>query len=292
MNTNLEFLLASRGVIRRADHPHLRGAIDWALRSGQAVTVAPGLVAAPGVPAAFDDRVRIILTLDPDAIFTGLAAARLSFWPTVEVATIEVHTRKRVPPAWARFLRGPVPTELVQEAHGVRFTSPALTAIHLVDHLGGDAIDRVLRCRVASLPTLHRALELTPGRRGNVLRAALLADSRDAPWSQAERVAHRELRRAGFQGWSTNVRVVAQGESFFIDIAFIRCRLAVEIDSWEFHSSREAFEADRRRHNALVAAGWTVLHVTWRMLTDDPEGFVELLRQVMAAPSGTQVRAA
>jgi very-short-patch-repair endonuclease len=33
--------------------------------------------------------------------------------------------------------------------------------------------------------------------------------------------------------------------------------------SWEYHRTREAFEADRRRDRELTAAGWTVLRVTW-----------------------------
>ena len=45
--------------------------------------------------------------------------------------------------------------------------------------------------------------------------------------------------------------------------------VVVELDSWEYHRTRAAFERDRRRDRDLIAAGWTVLRVTWRDL-DEP----------------------
>ena len=60
-------------------------------------------------------------------------------------------------------------------------------------------------------------------------------------------------------------------------------RVAVECDSARFHLTRRAFEADRHRDQRLVAAGWRVVRVTWRQLTERPAGVAETLRQVLAA---------
>ena len=55
---------------------------------------------------------------------------------------------------------------------------------------------------------LHRAMELTAARAGNQTRRQLLLDSRDEPWSEAERLFHRLLREAGITGWKANQPVV------------------------------------------------------------------------------------
>ena len=60
-------------------------------------------------------------------------------------------------------------------------------------------------------------------------------------------------------------------------------RLIVEVDGYAFHSSRSAFERDRRRDAALAGSGWRVVRVTWRQLTDEPEAVVATLAAALAA---------
>ena len=50
--------------------------------------------------------------------------------------------------------------------------------------------------------------------------------------------------------------------------------LIVEIDGYAFHSSRGAFERDRRRDAELGARGLRVMRVTWRRLADESEALV------------------
>jgi hypothetical protein len=45
--------------------------------------------------------------------------------------------------------------------------------------------------------------------------------------------------------------------------------LVVEADGYAWHSARRPFEDDRRRDQLLHAAGYSVVRVTWRQLTDD-----------------------
>ena len=45
----------------------------------------------------------------------------------------------------------------------------------------------------------------------------------------------------------------------------------VEMDSYAFHSTRAAFERDRRKDAALVAQGYRVIRVTWRQIVHEPE---------------------
>jgi very-short-patch-repair endonuclease len=64
------------------------------------------------------------------------------------------------------------------------------------------------------------------------------------------------------------------GHIFYIDIAFKRVKLAIEIDGRLHENDEDLFESDRWRQNALVADGWRVLRFTWAMLRDHPEVFV------------------
>jgi very-short-patch-repair endonuclease len=51
---------------------------------------------------------------------------------------------------------------------------------------------------------------------------------------------------------------------FEIDALWPRQRLAVELDSWEFHGHRAAFERDRARDTTLQVAGYRIIRVTHR----------------------------
>ena len=108
-----------------------------------------------------------------------------------------------------------------------------------------------------------------------------MLDSRDEPWSEAEREAHRLLRAAGIRGWRTNLPVALGPACYYLDIAFPERRLALEIDGRAFHSDRVSFERDRSRQNDLVLAGWTVLRFTWRMIAEHPEAFVAAVLQAL-----------
>ncbi len=68
----------------------------------------------------------------------------------------------------------------------------------------------------------------------------------------------------------------------FPDIVFDTVPLIVEIDGHAHHGGRERFEADRRRQNQLVEAGWTVLRFTATRVADDPAGFIGSVRSAIA----------
>lgn len=274
-----QLLLDHGGVVRRRDHPGLGSQLDWCVRTGELVSPLPGIHALPAVAATVPGRVRAAMLWNPDAVVVGRAAAALTFWPTISVGAVglaQVDARHQRP--GFALSRRTLDPRLIASDRSVRVSCPALTALDLCPELGGDPIDTVLRTRAASLAGLRQALELCPGRRGNTDRRRLLLESRDEPWSAAERLAHRILRQAGVSGWRANHPVVVRGRRYFLDIAFPGHRLVVEIDGREFHEGPEAFEADRHRHNALTAAGWRVLHITWRMLQDDPDAVVAVIR--------------
>ena len=110
----------------------------------------------------------------------------------------------------------------------------------------------------------------------------MLLDSRDQPWSAAERLAHRLLHAAHITGWISNFRVVVRGAGYFIDIAFRGARLAIEIDGRLHEDDPAIFESDRVRQNALVLAGWRVLRFTYRMLVEEPDLVIATIVRALA----------
>jgi very-short-patch-repair endonuclease len=275
--------IADGGVISRRAHPDLAGSIDRALRNGKIVSVQPGVYCPAG--SEDDPLIRLMgaaLWAGPDAILTGRAAAKLSFWRScpLDMVTIAAphHGRRSRTDVLVEQRR--IVPEFTMRRHGVTITAPALTAVDLAtSELGGDAIDTVLRLRAATLDEMWAAWRGHPCRPGNAVRARLLRDSRDLPWSKAERLQHRLLRAAGITGWRANRWVQCRGIGYYVDILFGRSRLVLEIDGWETHGTRLAFEEDRRRRNDLVLAGYRVLNFTYLQLVNEPDWVIGCVRR-------------
>lgn len=143
---------------------------------------------------------------------------------------------------------------------------------------GSSLVDRALQRRV-DLEDLYRAHCRNLGRHGSVAAAKLLGAAADRAASVAERVAMDLLRGAGISGWVWGYRV----GGYELDLAFPEKQVAIEVDGWAWHSDVERFRDDRRRQNALVLAGWTVLRFTWHDLCHRPTIVVaEILRATAA----------
>ncbi|MDQ2847392.1 MAG: endonuclease domain-containing protein [Actinomycetota bacterium] len=282
---NLDSWVQTHGpLVSRRDHRAATSTVDSAVRSGLLTAVLPGVYLLASVAHDLRWRIAAVLAWRPDAVVCGAAAAWLTFWPELRVGTIDVAVRAKSPKAGFRFHRGAIPPELIgTHRHGLRITAPALTTLDLVSQFGADVIDRALRSRQVTLEQLWNALAATRCRAGNFERRRHLLDSRDAPWSAAERLAHRLLRGAGISGWRSNFHLFYDGRDYYVDIAFPGLRLAVEIDGRLHETDPRIFEKDRYRQNALVAQGWTVLRFTYRMLVDDPEYVVRTIRRALAA---------
>ncbi|MGB6161228.1 MAG: DUF559 domain-containing protein [Pseudonocardiaceae bacterium] len=67
----------------------------------------------------------------------------------------------------------------------------------------------------------------------------------------------------------------------WIDVAFLECRLVLEIDGWAWHSDVDRFVHDRCRQNTLVLARWSVLRSTWHDLMSRPQAVVAQIRAAL-----------
>ncbi|MFP5068391.1 type IV toxin-antitoxin system AbiEi family antitoxin domain-containing protein [Pseudonocardia nantongensis] len=131
---------------------------------------------------------------------------------------------------------------------------------------GSVFLDRVLQ-RHVRFPEVHRAYCRMLGHAGAAAAGRLLVAAADRADSAAERLLLRLLRSAGVDGW-------VLGHPFgpwTIDLAFPAEQVAVEVDGWAWHVDVGRFRADRRKGNALVAAGWNLLRFTWHDLDGAPD---------------------
>lgn len=272
--------------------PATSSTVERMAARGEIVRVLPGVWTIPERCSDLTVRAAAVVAWRPDAVITGLAAARLHWWPGPYSGPIEVFTPHSEPEyPGVRCHRGRPDSEWWVEVDGTSVATPALTAVWLAASDDGAAIDAGLRLGCFRLRDLEFALAALGRRAGNRRRREVLRDSRDLPWSPLERRAHRILRAHDVRGWVANRRVAIAGRTYYIDIAFPAERLAVEVDGREYHSTAAAFQSDRNRHNALTLAGWTVLHVTAADLEDEGR-FLFLIRacrrRLGHTPSGTR----
>jgi very-short-patch-repair endonuclease len=68
-----------------------------------------------------------------------------------------------------------------------------------------------------------------------------------------------------------------------VDAYWPRGRLVVELQSWEHHGHRQAFERDNERLGRLQVAGYSVLPLTYRQLRDQPDWVVRTIAGLLRA---------
>jgi hypothetical protein len=180
-----------------------------------------------------------------------------------------------------------VPPRDVQGVGGLPVTSQQRTVLDCLLTLphdqGRTLLDRALQRGWVQLPGIVAAVHGAHGRWGAARAGAVLTGADPAIASQAERVARALLAAGGVTGWVSGHPLRVSGQVVAVlDIAFPHALLAIEIDGWAWHSDPERFQRDRRRQNALVAAGWTVLRFTWADLVERPEQVLATVVRTLA----------
>jgi very-short-patch-repair endonuclease len=140
----------------------------------------------------------------------------------------------------------------IRARHGLTLTSPPRTILDLAATLDAAHLESVVA--EAGTSSLIEILDLTGGPRRTR--------------SPAERLMLRLVRRAQITGYETNGRI----HGYEVDFLWRELSFAVEIDGYDAHSGRVAFERDRLKLATLEARGLVVMPVTGRRLRVDEEG--------------------
>jgi very-short-patch-repair endonuclease len=173
----------------------------------------------------------------------------------------------------------------VRHVRGLPVTAPWRTLVDLADTASDRELERAtheaITRRLISARRLLADTERYRGRRGIGRLKRLLEDndSTTLTRSEAEERFLALVRAAQLPPPEVNVRV----HGHEVDFLWREQGLAVEVDGFQFHSTRAAFERDRNRDAELQSAGLRVLRVTWRQVVETPYATLTNLVRALAA---------
>lgn len=275
--SDIEALLAANdGIILARDHRRLRSSLSRWVKQGKLARIMCGVYVHPDM--RIQDRLRAVAARMPGAVIADESALTWLFNQSKCPTTIKVFTpTRRRPQAGYHFVRRVIPQEHVQDG----IMRPVLAAVDVCDK-NPFWLDELARQNRATTADYEQALAEFPFRRGNPQRARNVKRTSTKPWSVFERTTHDVFDRFGVTGWIANRAIVVGGSVIIPDIAFDAERLIVELNGYEFHSGRLAFERDQRRTAALMREGWAVLTLTWDMVVHHPEWVIRTLADIRA----------
>jgi very-short-patch-repair endonuclease len=128
--------------------------------------------------------------------------------------------------------------------------------------------------------SFHDLLHRYPRRPGTRnARAALhrRSEGMTVTKSDLEELFIRFSDEAGLPRPETNVHI----EGVEVDCVWRTQRVIIEVDSWEIHRTREAFERDREKSRILQAAGWRCVPITYLQLTRASEAVASDVRRLL-----------
>jgi Protein of unknown function (DUF559) len=163
---------------------------------------------------------------------------------------------------------------------GIRATSPARTLLDCLPQLDGRERTRTVNDALHGPFLNHRQLadvrRRFPTHPGATLLAPFL-DGRNPTYSPFEDDFQAFCARHHLPRPLVNVPIAGH----LVDGLFGDHKLIVELDSWEFHQDRRAFETDRERDADTLTAGYRTLRITWNRLHHQGVTEADRLRQVL-----------
>ena len=263
--------------------------IDWRLRNGGLHELHRGvyLVGHTALPPLAVEQAAL-LACGEVAVLSHRSAANLWSllpYPAAGPAWVTVPPGRNASRPRIRIHRTQLRPRDVRKRHDLRLTSPPRTILDLSLLLDEQELESVVAeaeyRRLASHAELTAHVQRNKRRRGVVkLRRVLeIPGGPRRTRSRGEQAMLSVLRRAGIGGFETNARI----HGYEVDFLWRDASVVVELDGWEGHSGRVAFERDRLKVATLTAHGLTVIPVTGRHLRDDPTGVVHRLTCTLAA---------
>jgi hypothetical protein len=287
--------LLTIGQLRRLGFS--RDMIRHRIASHRFERVRRGVVAIAGATPTYERSVlAAVLAAGETAAASHLTAAELWRLPApagdrIEITTVLERQPRQPGVRWHRsgLLRDLDRTSIdAIPVHTVERTVADLSG-RLGDLALAVMVDDALRRRLTTLTRLwrvHERLPLAPGRNPNRLEQVLrtrLPGIADLESPLEERV-YEVLRVAGLPLPVPQHPVTVDGKRRRIDLAYPDARIAIEVDGFDVHSTRSAFDDDRLRGNGIALAGYLVLHFTSAM---SDEQIVETVRTALAVRAET-----
>ena len=262
------------------------------LEVGRWTVVAGAALGSPGLQVGPRQLAHAVVLTWPGAVISHELAGSLWSFPIPEAAvgTATARTDRHLVGKRLSSCRTPLPQDDVGLFGGLPTTTRTRTALDLLAAPSWDRA-RDLWAWFSTRAVLDRvqlaaAVEARARWKGTAQLRRLLAVTRGGSLSAAEDRLHGLLTVAGIRGWVANMPVLIAGRVIaVVDVLFEEERVAIEIDGWAVHSGRTAFQLDRTRQNALVAAGFSVLRFTWDDLVKRPDDVLRIVRSALMLAS-------
>jgi very-short-patch-repair endonuclease len=167
---------------------------------------------------------------------------------------------------------------------GLAVTTVARTLFDFAEVVGfkhlESAWEEADRLGLLELREVERVCERGYGRRALRPVRRLLTEARVATITRSplEDDFAAFCRDRGLLAPSFNTTVLG----FEVDALWPRQRLAAELDSWEFHGHRAAFERDRARDTTLQVAGYRIIRVTHRRLHGEADNLAAEIKALLS----------
>jgi very-short-patch-repair endonuclease len=228
-----------------------------------------------------------VLAAGPGAVLSHWSAAALWMIRPNSRSIIDV-TTPRKNRSWKGIRRhhSPLPADERTLKEGIPVTTVPRTILDLAATESTDTVENLLReseyLRLTDRLSLPDLLQRYPGKRGTRKLSIALDRLKEEPEGRKrskleERFApflrqhHLSLPR--FNDW-----IVLGDKRFQVDCYWPEVRQIVELDGWQGHGTKSAFREDRARDRRLIAAGYSVAHITWNQLDDEPEAVASYRR--------------
>jgi hypothetical protein len=275
-----------RGYVRRQQLLALgvtRHEIDYRIKIGRLIPVYAGVYAVGHVPTLPQDRAfGALLACGPKAALSHATAA--AAWGVYKrwqapfhVTAQTVHTRNGIVVHRAALTRRDKTVQL-----GLPVTSRARTILDIAPRLSDKALTRAVNdlrrpghLHLADLADVLARFPRSPGAR----RLLPLVERSAGPTrSEFEDAFFAFCERFGLPEPLLNVRI----NGHEVDAYFPEHRLIVELDGWDFHSSRQSFIGDRDKDTDMLVVGLETVRITWERLHDAPEREARRLHAILA----------
>ena len=216
------------------------------------------------------------------------AAALLAIRPS-ERREIDITVPRAIKPRERLDIhRMPLRPDEITRRNGIPVTTPARTLFDLATVVSPQELERAATeaeiQRLGSPTSLAVLVARYPRRTGNAAVRALLAAR-----TIGRHVTKRELELRfltfldahRFPRPRTNATIPLRPKDATVDCLWPDAGLVVELDGFAVHGTRTSFEADCARDRSLQVAGYRVIRITWRHLTEDGPLLARELRSLL-----------
>ncbi len=257
-------------------------AVRYRIKTGRLIPVYAGVYAVGHLPTLPQDRaVGALLACGPGAVLSHGSAA--SLWGVFrrwdmpfEVTTASARRRAGIRTHRAALTRADIAKQL-----GVRVTSPARTLLDIAPRITERTLSRAVNelriARHLGIEQLAELLDRCPRHPGTRRLIPFVETADNATRSKFERDFLAVAGRFGLPRPQINVRVAGRE----VDAYFPEERVIVELDGYEFHSSKDRFRSDRDHDADALTLDIVTVRITTDRLERAPDDEADRLHRIL-----------